>query len=92
MGWQVISKCYSWLTLGIKYYETDIIIISSELTCSHYYIAEQLLMKDGNSYLRLRTMSYTIYAAKFEQTIYMYFYDGKVSRIDGASVTIMLNN
>jgi len=25
--------------------------------------------KDGNSYLRLRTMSHTIYAAKFEQTI-----------------------
>jgi hypothetical protein len=25
--------------------------------------------KDGNLYLRLRTMSYTIYGAKFEQTI-----------------------
>jgi hypothetical protein len=27
------------------------------------------LMEDGNLYLRLRTMSHTIYAAKFEQTI-----------------------
>ena len=26
-------------------------------------------MEDGNLYLRLRTMSHTIYAAKFEQTI-----------------------
>jgi len=31
---------------------------------------------DGNLYLRLRTMSHTIHAAKFEQTITinMYFY------------------
>ena len=50
-------------------------------------------------------MSHTIYAAKFEQMIthqhvllrresqshvQMYFYDRKVSRIDGASVTIIL--
>jgi hypothetical protein len=28
-----------------------------------------LWLEDGNSYLRLRTMSHTIYAAKFEQTI-----------------------
>ena len=35
----------------------------------------------GNLYLRLRTMSHTIYTAKFEQTIIinMYIYDGKVS-------------
>ena len=26
-------------------------------------------MEDGNLYLRLGTMSYTIYAAKFEQTV-----------------------
>jgi hypothetical protein len=26
-------------------------------------------MQDGNLYLRLRTMSHTIYGAKFEQTI-----------------------
>ena len=26
-------------------------------------------MEDGNLYLRLQTMSHTIYAAKFEQTI-----------------------
>ena len=26
-------------------------------------------MEDGNLYLRLRTMSHTIYAAKFEQTL-----------------------
>jgi len=26
-------------------------------------------LEDGNLYLRLRTMSHTIYAAKFEQTI-----------------------
>ena len=47
-------------------------------------------------------MSHTIYAAKFEQTIthqhvllrrkvsHMYFYDGKVSRTDGTSITIIL--
>jgi len=47
-------------------------------------------------------MSQTIYAAKFEQMIIhqhvllrrgksvIYFYDGKVSPIDGASVTIIL--
>ena len=28
-----------------------------------------LYLEDGNLYLRLRTMSHTIYAAKFEQTI-----------------------
>jgi hypothetical protein len=28
-----------------------------------------LLLEDGNLYLCLRTMSHTIYAAKFEQTI-----------------------
>jgi hypothetical protein len=28
-----------------------------------------LLLEDGNLYLRLQTMSHTIYAAKFEQTI-----------------------
>ena len=34
----------------------------------------------------------TIYVVKFEHTIFinMYFYDWKVSRIDGASVTIIL--
>jgi hypothetical protein len=41
-----------------------------------------LWFEDDNLYLRLRTMSHTIYAAKFEQTI--------VSRIDGASITIIL--
>ena len=37
-------------------------------------------------------MSHTIYAAKFEQTIsqQQYFYDGNASRIDRASVTIIL--
>ena len=44
-------------------------------------------------------MSHTIYAAQFEQTImhfydgivsHIFIYDGKVSRIDGASVTIIL--
>ena len=46
---------------------------------------------DGNLYLRLRTMSHTIHAAEFEQTITinMYFYEGKVSLIDGTSVTII---
>ena len=37
-------------------------------------------------------MSLTIYAVKFEQSITlisMYFYDGKVSLIDGTSVTIL---
>ena len=59
-------------------------------------------MEDGILYLRLRTMSHTMYAAKFEQTIihqhvplrrivsHIYIYDGKVSRIDGASVAIIL--
>ena len=28
-----------------------------------------LYLEDGNLYLRLQTMSHTIYAAKFEQTI-----------------------
>jgi hypothetical protein len=41
-----------------------------------------LWLEDDNLYLRLRTMSHTIYASKFEQTI--------VSRIDGASITIIL--
>jgi len=45
--------------------------------------------KNGNLYLRLRTMSHTIHATKFEQPI-MCFYDGKVSLSDGASVTIIL--
>ena len=59
-------------------------------------------MEDGNLYLRLRTMSHTIYAAKFEQTIIhqhvLLQWDSqshihlrqKVSHIDGASVTIIL--
>jgi hypothetical protein len=59
-------------------------------------------LEDGNLYLRLRTMSHTIYAAKFEQTIIHQhvllrresqphiLYNGKVSRIDRASVTIIL--
>jgi hypothetical protein len=55
-----------------------------------------------NLYLRLRTMLHTIYAAKFEQTInnqhvllrrkvsHVYFYDGKVRRIDEVSITTIL--
>ena len=42
--------------------------------------------KDSNLYLRLRAISHTINAAKFG----MCFYDGKVSRIDGASIAIIL--
>jgi uncharacterized protein involved in type VI secretion and phage assembly len=34
-----------------------------------YKYGSILWLEDGNSYLPLRTMSYTIYAAKFEQTI-----------------------
>ena len=39
---------------------------------------------DGNLYLGLRTMSHTIYAAKFEQTIIHQHvpYDGKVSHMN----------
>ena len=52
-----------------------------------------LWLEDGTLYLRLRTMSHTIYAAKFELNMYSYdgkvshnyFNDGNVSRIDGAS-------
>jgi len=59
-------------------------------------------LEDGNLYLRLRTMSHTIYAAKFKHTIihnmyfddekvsHTYIYHGKVSCIDGAAVTIIL--
>ena len=42
--------------------------------------------KDSNLYLRLQAISHTINAAKFG----MCFYDGKVSLIDGVSVTIIL--
>ena len=57
-------------------------------------------MIDSNLYLRLRTMSHTINAAKFEQTIIHQHVHLRresqsdillrVSRIDGASVTIIL--
>jgi hypothetical protein len=59
-------------------------------------------LKDGNLYLRLRTISHTIYAAIFEQTITdqhvllrresqpHVLLRRKVTRIDGASVTIIL--
>ena len=67
-----------------------------------YKYGSIVCLEDGNLYIRLRTMSHTMYAAKFEQTIihqyvllgreisHIYFYDEKVSRIDGASVTIIL--
>ena len=48
--------------------------------------------KDDNLYLCLLTMSHKINAANLEQTHQhvLYFYDGKVSLIDGASITIIL--
>jgi len=39
-------------------------------------------LEDGNLYLRLQTMSHTIYAAKFEQMIIHQHYDGKVSHMN----------
>jgi hypothetical protein len=46
---------------SINYFDSDI----SNSTNTVVYFDE----KDGNLYLRFRTMSHTIYSAKFEQTI-----------------------
>ena len=46
---------------SINYFDSD---ISNRTTTVVYFDG-----KNGNLYLRLRTMSHTIYTAKFEQTI-----------------------
>ena len=78
----------------MNYFDSD---ISNSTNTVVYFRLE-----DGNLYLGLRTMSHTIYAAKFEQTITHQHVllrqesqshvlcNRKVSRIDGASVTIIL--
>ena len=49
------------LSRAMIYFDSD---LSKE-----YKYGSILSLEEGNLYLRLRTMSHTIYAAKFEQTI-----------------------
>ena len=45
----------------MNYFDSDI--------SKQYKYGSMLYLEDDNLYLRLRTMSHTIYAANFEQTI-----------------------
>jgi hypothetical protein len=65
--WQIILFCNGqrvivcWNLTSMNYVDSDM----SNSTNTVVYFD----WKDGNLYLRLRTMSHTIYAAKFQQTI-----------------------
>jgi hypothetical protein len=55
MGWQIL------VFYPENYFDSDMYNSTYTVICFDG--------KDGNLYLRLRTMLHTIYAAKFEQTI-----------------------
>ena len=63
--------------VSMNYFDSDMYNSTNTVVCFDG--------KDGNLYIHLRTMSHTIYAVKFEQTIIH-----QHVLIDGASVTIIL--